>query len=128
MTNYSLNSIPQITIKYTNNNGKNKNVHFNCVENYHFYIDNTEKNFGFTFFAADNNFWNGFRKDLMNSEVKSFVVSAKGTRIDSKGNEENYWQLKNEPFNKCSVSYCGEEDALVRVNCHSCNECNCDDD
>lgn len=129
MNKYSLNNIPEITIKYVNKEGKNKNAHFDCVEDYHFYVSNTEKNLGFTFRFAGNDFWNGFRKELMNGTVESFTVSMKGSRVndDMKGTE-TYWYLKNEVFDKCSVSYGSANDTLVRVNCHSCSECCCDCD
>lgn len=127
MTNYSLMNISQVIIKYTNNDGKNKNVHFNCVENYQFYADMGKKEFGFVVSAAGNDFWNGFHKDLTNNEIESFVVSVKGTRFNEETEAvENYWYLKNEKFANCSISYSGEDEELICVSCHSCKCCDCD--
>lgn len=131
-----VNTVPTLTVQYTNEKGTKKKIVFENLVNYYFEVNQNSTLCRIITTDMGKDFDN-FKATLMTHSVKDFVLTAEGMRHNGETSEdEKYYDLKKAHFNNCFMNYDIEEGSdeivdvaitFIQAYCDECL-CHCEED
>lgn len=105
MSMYAVKEVPDIILKYKDENGNNKSLKLDYVKDYIFDYKGDCISINFTLPIFEKDLFDVLRKKIINNKYYEVSISATNIRRSTNGTDEEYVELDETSFNICGFSY-----------------------